>query len=458
MRSKRLSGRPRARQHVIGHLRAGRRQTPIVVGRRSIGVSIGVAAHHDQAGARFEQMGERVHRLDHLGLRFGRAEREHRVVELVGQRDQQAFVGRFHVDRRPELLAPERADLQLQHLLQARGLGRRWFGLDRTGQRRGRWRWRRRDVARRRGGGRRGFARRRRCGWRGSRRGGSRRRRRCARARRWRRGRRRRGGRSGRLGRRRLAAWRARGGAERVGEAIGVRHHAVRLVALHDRKRVGRGRPGDDVEAPIRIGEQHALGHGRLRTGGIAQIGGGAGLARVGRDEAVGRVDHIALAVWRQLGLGLTGHLRIGVGRDAGRGHRRRRRAVAVNALGRARGFFQFHRIEVARDDRLGVLVGGADDPQHQEERHHRRHEIGEGDLPGAAVVLLLVAATALDDDDLGMRVLFHGASLPRQRFDQIRPRLQRGADRRILRLDRHLDAALLDILDVDRQIGDAFA
>src|SRR3546814_19803667 len=40
-------------------------------------------------------------------------------------------------------------------------------------------------------------------------------------------------------------------------------------------------------------------------------------------------------------------------------------------------------------------LVGRAQDPEQQEKGHHRRHEIGIGDLPGAAV---MTAMAFLDD------------------------------------------------------------
>src|SRR4051812_48086828 len=40
-----------------------------------------------------------------------------------------------------------------------------------------------------------------------------------------------------------------------------------------------------------------------------------------------------------------------------------------------------------------------ADQPHHQEERHHRRHEVGVGHLPGAAVMAVGRRLPALDDD-----------------------------------------------------------
>ena len=70
---------------------------------------------------------------------------------------------------------------------------------------------------------------------------------------------------------------------------------------------------------------------------------------------------------------------------------------------GRAVG--QPQRIEVVGDLRQHLLVGGVDQPHDQEERHHRRHEVGVGDLPHAALVrgLLALAAPANDDELVGL-------------------------------------------------------
>ena len=121
-------------------------------------------------------------------------------------------------------------------------------------------------------------------------------------------------------------------------------------------------------------------------------------------------------------------------------------------------GSSTFTGIEIAGDDRLCVFVGGVDDPQHEKERHHRRHEIGESDLPGAAVVLFLVAAAAPDDDDFGMRASSIEARYRVERGDEVGPRLQLAAIRRIVGLDRDLDAMFGDVFDFAGEIGDAFA
>ena len=68
-------------------------------------------------------------------------------------------------------------------------------------------------------------------------------------------------------------------------------------------------------------------------------------------------------------------------------------------------GSSTFTGLKYLRDERLGVLVRGADDPEHEKKRHHRGHEIGESDFPRAAVMLVLMRGVALDDDDFRMRL-----------------------------------------------------
>ena len=98
----------------------------------------------------------------------------------------------------------------------------------------------------------------------------------------------------------------------------------------------------------------------------------------------------------------------------------------AVNALLRFRRLLHLHRIEVSRDQRLGVLVRRADDPQHQKKRHHRGHEVSEGDLPRAAVMLVLMRAMPLDNDDFRMR-LGHRLRSGLERGQQLGPRAKLG-------------------------------
>ncbi len=45
-------------------------------------------------------------------------------------------------------------------------------------------------------------------------------------------------------------------------------------------------------------------------------------------------------------------------------------------------------------------LVGLRQEPEHDEERHHGRHEVGVRDLPGAAVMAAVATLHLLDDDD----------------------------------------------------------
>jgi len=163
---------------------------------------------------------------------------------------------------------------------------------------------------------------------------------------------------------------------------------------------------------------------------GIAAVGTGAGTcvlrAAVTLDADIGLVvgvlddlgDH-RIGVFEVVGLGMLGLLigRLGVG-------------ILVRCLAARRGFLAFglgfvvivfalgilerllqallgrrriaqlDRIEVVGNGSLGLFVGGIDQPHDQKERHHRRHEVGVGDLPGAAMGAIVIALVALDDDD----------------------------------------------------------
>ncbi len=105
----------------------------------------------------------------------------------------------------------------------------------------------------------------------------------------------------------------------------------------------------------------------------------------------------------------------------------------------------------------LGVLVGGADDPQHEKKSHHRGHEIGERDFPGAAVMLLFVRAMALDDDDFGVS-LGHRCRSGLERGKQLGPGAKFGDDLRRIGLDDGFYPFVFDILDLYRQIDDLLA
>ena len=58
--------------------------------------------------------------------------------------------------------------------------------------------------------------------------------------------------------------------------------------------------------------------------------------------------------------------------------------------------------LEVLGDAFQRVLAGRAQQPHQQEEGHHRRHEVGIGNLPGATVVAMRSLLDPLDDDRLG--------------------------------------------------------
>src|SRR6185436_3935499 len=68
---------------------------------------------------------------------------------------------------------------------------------------------------------------------------------------------------------------------------------------------------------------------------------------------------------------------------------------------------------EVARDRRLDVLAL-RDEPHHEEERHHRGHEVGVRDFPGAAMVSAVPLFLLPDDDDgrvAGLHAAFGAAA-----------------------------------------------
>ena len=203
-----------------------------------------------------------------------------------------------------------------------------------------------------------------------------------------------------------------RAGADRLeGIAEGVdAERAVeplRIGIAEFRRGAGRGfadAAGDAVERFVGRGEQFGLRRLRLRLGlrlaVLRRVLGDLGLDLRGRRGAFG-----VLGVRRRAG-GLVGMFAAALLRGGGR---------AVDALFRLRRVFELHRIEVAGDDGLGVLVAGVDDPQHEEERHHRGHEIGEGDLPGAAVMAVAAHHLLLDDDDVAVMPVRHEISRSRQ-------------------------------------------
>src|SRR5581483_11454708 len=82
-----------------------------------------------------------------------------------------------------------------------------------------------------------------------------------------------------------------------------------------------------------------------------------------------------------------------------------------VQAFGGRLLVCQSQRIEIRCNLRQRLLVGRVDQPHDQEERHHRRHEVGVGDLPHAAVMAALVGVAAAADDDELVRVAFLAAA-----------------------------------------------
>ncbi len=87
--------------------------------------------------------------------------------------------------------------------------------------------------------------------------------------------------------------------------------------------------------------------------------------------------------------------------RGAGRPEHR----AAQHATGAARGLGYALGREIVGDAALLLGRGGVDQPHQQEEGHHRRHEVGIGHFPGAAVMAAMAALLyALDDDGVVAR------------------------------------------------------
>src|SRR6476660_8042992 len=87
---------------------------------------------------------------------------------------------------------------------------------------------------------------------------------------------------------------------------------------------------------------------------------------------------------------------------------------VAVGLLEtlRARPFVgQSEWIEVGRNLRQRLLVRRVDQPHDEKEGHHRRHEVGVGDLPYTAMVFRLVVVRPAADDDELVRLAFFAAA-----------------------------------------------
>lgn len=70
----------------------------------------------------------------------------------------------------------------------------------------------------------------------------------------------------------------------------------------------------------------------------------------------------------------------------------------AAGPRGRARNRVEGR--EILRNALALFLVGGVEQPQQQEERHHRGHEVGIRNFPAAAMGRVVALLDALDDDD----------------------------------------------------------
>ena len=87
-----------ANEHVIGHLRARRRKSPIVVGRGPVGTSVGVAAHDDRALESLQARGDTFHHVQNAELRLGGANREHGEILPVSEAYEDPILGRLDVE------------------------------------------------------------------------------------------------------------------------------------------------------------------------------------------------------------------------------------------------------------------------------------------------------------------------------------------------------------------------
>src|SRR5690349_15270148 len=92
---------------------------------------------------------------------------------------------------------------------------------------------------------------------------------------------------------------------------------------------------------------------------------------------------------------------------DVGRRRRHWTTAALQTAVGtrqhpaaRTRLVFERDRIAEVPGNGLLRLLALADDPHDEEERHHRRHEVGIRHLPRAAMMSMMRGGGLLDDDD----------------------------------------------------------
>ena len=81
------------RQHVKSHLRARRRQPPIIVCRRLIGTPIRMTPDDDGTRPTFENPANLFHNLNGFWLRFGGTDGKHRIPCVIHETDKDAFGG-----------------------------------------------------------------------------------------------------------------------------------------------------------------------------------------------------------------------------------------------------------------------------------------------------------------------------------------------------------------------------
>ena len=336
-----------------------------------------MAGDDDRALLLLENMRDLCHDLQGSPLRFGRTDRKHRIIISVGEADEDASRGRLHFDIGRRRAAEGIGDL----LLQPRRLNL-------TG----------RLICRLRFGGKRRPARRH-ILWRDLL-----------------------GREIGHGGTGRLA-----GCLIRLLRLRLLRRHGVRLAASRRSSRSATFRSAG--RRSLRRCLLRNFGRGHLE--GILKARGGSdiGVIGIGRFDRRARgcdlgenriritkqgsfrmgrqISRAVAAAWlcasrlrQSLGLLLGLLLRLLLRRSLPSG---RRCSVVRRVLGCAflriiqpaflnRPVDQLHRIEIARQRGLGLLIGRADQPKHEEQGHHGGHEIGEGDFPCAAVTVVAVA------------------------------------------------------------------
>jgi hypothetical protein len=79
------------------------REPPIVINRGFVWAPIRMAANHNGPRTGIEQAANLLHCVNHLGIRFGRSDREHRKLGVIGQTDKNPLRSFLDFDMRRDL-------------------------------------------------------------------------------------------------------------------------------------------------------------------------------------------------------------------------------------------------------------------------------------------------------------------------------------------------------------------